>query len=88
MGKVGIAIRVSLDGPDVDTTHVINEIRKHVHVEDSRVEPLAFGLKQIRLVATADDKKGIGTDTDKIEAVIRTVKGVSDVEIESVTLVS
>ena len=88
MGKVGISIRVSLDGPDVDTTHVINEIRKKVHVEDSRVEPLAFGLKQIRLVATADDKSGKGTDTDKIEAVIRSVKGVSEVEIESVSLVS
>ena len=88
MGKVGISIRVSLDGPDVDTTHVVNEIRKKVHVEDAKVEPLAFGLKQIRLAVTADDKSGQGTDTDKIEAAIRAVKGVSDVEIESVSLVS
>jgi len=88
MGKVGISIRVSLDGPDVDTTHVINEIRKKVRVEDARVEPLAFGLKQIRLAVTADDKSGTGTDTDKIEASIRAVKGVSEVEIESVSLVS
>jgi translation elongation factor aEF-1 beta len=88
MGKVGISIRVSLDGPDVETTHVLNEIRKKVHVEDAKIEPLAFGLKLIRLVATADDKSGKGTDTDKIEAAIKAIKGVSDVEIESVTLVS
>jgi translation elongation factor aEF-1 beta len=88
MGKVAISIRVSLEGPEVDAEKVVVEMRKHVHIEDAKVEPLAFGLKQIRAVATADDKKGVGTDTDKMEVTIRAIKGVSDVEIESVTLVS
>jgi translation elongation factor aEF-1 beta len=83
-----MSIRFGLEGPEVDAEKVLSEIRKKVRVDDSRIEPLAFGLKQIRLVVTADDKSGKGTDTDKIEAAIRSVHGVSDVEVESVTLVS
>ena len=86
MGMAAIALRVSLTGPEVDAEKVKEEISKKLPVKDSKIEPLAFGLKQIRLMITADDKSGVGTDTDKITAEVKKIAGVGDVEVESVTL--
>lgn len=86
MGMVAIALRVSLADPETDAEKVKEEIGKKITIKDAKIEPLAFGLKQIRLMVTVDEKSGMGTDTDKLVAEIKSIDGVGDVEVESVTL--
>lgn len=46
-------------------------------------EPLAFGMKAIRVVFVVQDSEGSTALEDKI----RTVKGVSEVQVESMSLI-
>lgn len=84
MGLVAIELRVMPSSPDVDLNKVRDSIAKLVKVQDSRVEPVAFGLKSLVLVITTDDKGG---GTDALEGKIRKLPGVGEVEVVNVTLV-
>lgn len=82
LGKVAISLKIMPESPEIDLEKVKNEISKTVEIKDSRLEPIAFGLKSLKLLVVAAD---IGTEA--IEAKIRKVPGVADVTVESVTLI-
>ncbi len=84
MGLVAIELKVMPSSTDVDLDAVRDRIGKLVKVQDSKVEPLAFGLKALIIVITAEDKGG---GTERLENEIRKVPGVGDVEVVNVTLV-
>ena len=51
-------------------------------IQDSKIEPIAFGLKALKILVIVPDKQ-----SNNIEDQIREIKGISEVETESVTLV-
>jgi elongation factor 1-beta len=68
--------------PDVDLEKIKAEISKRIKIQDSKIEPIAFGLKSLKILVIVPDK-----ETGDIENKIKEVRGVSDVETESITLV-
>ena len=85
MGQVAIALNIIPSSPEVNLETVKMEISKKMKVQDAKIEPIGFGISRLRVLIIAPDS-GSG-DTDKIENEIRTVKGVENVEVESVTLI-
>jgi len=82
MGNVAVALKIMPESPETDLEKVKEEISKKMKIQDSKIEPIAFGLKSLKILIIMPDK-----ETGDIEGKIKGVKGVSDVEIESVTLV-
>ena len=82
MGKVAVSIRIMPETPEVDLESVKNEIAKKVQLNDAKIEPLAFGLKALKILVVVPD-----SSFDGLENEIRSVKGVSEVEVESSTLI-
>ncbi len=85
MGQVAIALNITPSSPEVNLENVKEEISKKMKVQDSKIEPIGFGISRLRLLIIAPDSAE--SDTDKIENEIRKVNGVENVEVESVTLI-
>ncbi len=83
MGNVAISIRIMPEDPSVDLDKIRNEISKKMKIQDSKIEPIAFGLKALKILIITPDKGG----TEEIENEIKKIEGVADVVVESVTLV-
>ena len=81
MGMVAISLKVMPASLDVNLETVKAKIAKTVEVKDAKLEPIAFGLKALRLLVVAKD---VGTEV--IEQKIRAIDGVADVVVESATL--
>jgi len=88
MGQVFMKLRVMPSGVDVDLESLLEKIKginlEDVEIRDSKVQPIAFGLKALLLVVVMPDKEGIG---DKFVEEIQKIENVESVEIESMELV-
>jgi elongation factor 1-beta len=82
MGKVAVSLKIMPESPDVDLEAVKNEIAKKIQLNDAKIEPLAFGLNMLKILVVVPD-----SSMDNLENEIKSVKGVSEVEIESSTLI-
>lgn len=82
MGKVAISLKIMPETPETDLEKLKAEIAKKVEIKDSKLVPLAFGLKALIVLVIAGD---VGTEA--VESKIRGVPGVADVTVESVTLI-
>ena len=82
MGDVAISLKIMPESPDTDLEKVKEEISKKIEIKDSKIEPLAFGLKALKILIIVSDK-GSGN----IENEIKSINGVSEVEVESSTLI-
>jgi elongation factor 1-beta len=82
MGMVALELKIMPETPDVDLEKIKAEISKRIKIQDSKIEPIAFGLKSLKILVIVPDK-----ETGDIENKIKEVRGVSDVETESITLV-
>ena len=82
MGMVALELKIMPESPEVDLEKIKAEISKEIKIQDSKIEPIAFGLKSLKILVVVPDK-----ETGDIEGKIREIKGVSEVETESVTLV-
>ncbi len=83
MGKTAVLFRLLPKDVSCDVEQIAKEARQVESVKDVRIEPIAFGLKAIKvLVVVADPKEAEG-----IEERLREIEGVGEVEIESTTLV-
>ncbi len=87
MGSVMMKIRVMPSDVDVDLNQVLEKIKniqlEGVEIRDSAIQPIAFGLKAIVLMAVMPDTEGIG---DKYVEEIGKIEGVESVEIEDMEL--
>ena len=83
MGKVAMSIKVMPTSVEVDIEKIGKEIKKHLEVKDLKIEPIAFGLKALKVLVLLDDAEG----SEKVEKILSSIKGVGEIEIESVTLV-
>ena len=82
MGSVAVSFKIMPDSPDTNLEEVRKEISKKIEVKDSKIEPLAFGLNTLKILIVVPDK-----ELEGIENKIKSVKGVSEVEVESSTLI-
>ena len=82
MGNVAVELKVMPMSPEVDLEKIKEEISKKMKLQDSKIEPLAFGLKQLKILVVIPDG-----ETGDLEGKIKAIEGVSQVETGSVTLV-
>ena len=84
MGRVATIFKLLPKSADVDIDKVIVDIKSKVDVEDIKIEPIAFGLKAVKVMVVAEDAEG---GTDDVERLLSEVDGVSEVTEESSTLI-
>jgi elongation factor 1-beta len=82
MGNVAVAIKIMPESPETDIEKIKSDISNKIKLQDSKIEPIAFGLKALKILVIVPDK-----ETGELENKLRSIKGVSDVETESATLV-
>jgi len=82
MGNVAVTLRIMPESVETDIEKIRNEISKKVDIKDSKVEPIAFGLKILKILLIMPDK-----GVDKLKEDLKTIDGISEVEIESTTLI-
>jgi len=82
MGDVAISLKIMPESPDTDLEKIKEEISKKIEIKDSKIEPIAFGLKALKILIIVSDK-----ESENIENEIKSVNGVSEVEVESSTLI-
>jgi elongation factor 1-beta len=82
MGKVAVSLKIMPESPDVDLEAVKDEIAKKIQLNDAKIEPLAFGLNMLKILVVVPD-----SSMENLENEIKSVKGISEVEIESSTLI-
>jgi len=82
MGNVAISLKIMPESTDTNMEKIKEEISKKMRIQDSKIEPIAFGLKALKILVIVPDK-----ETGDIESKIKGIEGVSEVETESVTLV-
>ena len=81
MGNVAVTFKIMPESPDTDLEKIKKDISKKIEIKDSKIEPVAFGLKSLRVLVVVPDKS-----IENIENEIRSVEGISEVEVESSTL--
>jgi len=82
MGNVAVSIKIMPESPDTDLEKIKKDISKKIQIKDSKIEPLAFGLKALRILVVVPDKS-----IENLENDIKSVEGISEIEIESSTLI-
>ncbi|MHA1583569.1 MAG: elongation factor 1-beta [Candidatus Baldrarchaeia archaeon] len=86
MGKVLTVIKILPESVEVDLKQLLEDIKKNLpenaEFKDSKEEPIAFGLKALRIAVVVPDAEG---GTDILEEIIKNVKGVGQVEVEHAT---
>ncbi|MGC9112144.1 elongation factor 1-beta [Acidilobus sp.] len=90
MARVAVLVTVTPSSVDVNLGDLLNRIKGSLpqgyEVLNSGEEPIAFGLRALKLViAMPEDVEG-GTET--LEDVLRSVPDVEDVQVEAVTRMS
>ncbi|MFH1174310.1 MAG: elongation factor 1-beta [archaeon] len=87
MAKVIITLKIMPASPDTDLDKLEHEVKKHIEhfagEGDMKVEinPIAFGLKELRILFVADESKG---GTDSLEEEIGKLEDVNSVEVVDV----
>jgi elongation factor 1-beta len=86
MARVVMTIKIMPDGIDTDLDDLLKQIKNAIpqgtDVGAVETQPVAFGLKAIRMNLTRDESMG---GTDDIEEAISAIEGVSQVEVERVS---
>jgi elongation factor 1-beta len=81
MGMVAAEFKIMPDSTEVDLEEMKTEISKIMKVQDSKIEPIAFGLKSLKILIVVPDK-----EMGDVEGKLRKIKGVSEVEAGDATL--
>ncbi len=71
------------ESPDVDLTKLEKQISEKVaeyggEVGKTETEPVAFGLKALKVIFVSDESKG---STDELEENIKKIEGINSVEV-------
>ena len=85
MGKVAVSFRIMPEGVETDIDRLQGAVRKSLggRLKKLEVEPVAFGLKAIEVIAVLDDASG---EMEKVESSLAALPGVGGVETTEVTL--
>ncbi|ADB58014.1 elongation factor 1-beta [Archaeoglobus profundus] len=87
MGKVYMKLRVMPEDVDIDLEKIYEKIKEvapeNVEIKDYKIQPIAFGLKALLIVAVMPDEGEIG---DQLVERIQNIDGVESVEVEATEL--
>ncbi len=83
MADVVITLKIMPESPDSDLGRIEQEATQLIadfggEVGKKEIEPIAFGLKALKLIFVADEKKG---GTDALEQKVSEIDEVASVEI-------
>lgn len=87
MARIIVTFKIMPESPEVDMDalrdQVIDVIKQNVGETETKVEiePIAFGLKALKIMYVADESKG---SPDLLEKEIGDIEGVNSVEISDV----
>ncbi len=86
MASVIITLKIMPESPETDLESLREKAKECIAREGGEVgkeefEPVAFGLKAIKLIFVRDEAKG---GTDKLEEEIALISGVNSVEVADV----
>ncbi len=88
MGNVYMKLKVMPEDVDVDLEKIYEKIKEvapeKVEIKDYKIEPIAFGLKALLVMAVMPDEGGIG---DELIEKIQSIEGVESVEVVATELV-
>ena len=86
MARVVMTLRIMPDDVEIDLDDLLEKIKKVIpegtDLGATETQPVAFGLKALRMNLARDESMG---GTDDIEEAISAVAGVSQVEVERVS---
>jgi elongation factor 1-beta len=86
MARVVMTMKIMPDGIEIDLDDLLERIKKVIpegtDVGAVEMQPVAFGLKAIRMNLVRDESLG---GTDDIETAISAVEDVAQVEVEMVS---
>lgn len=86
MARVVMTLRIMPDAVEVDLDDLLERIKTAIpegtDLGATETQPVAFGLKALRMNLSRDESMG---GTDDIETAIGAVEGVSQVEVERVS---
>ena len=82
MGKVAVKLRIMPESTEADLEKIKKEVAEKFEVKDISIEPVAFGLKAIKVLIVVEDSEKAGD----VESEIGSIEGVGSVEVESLTL--
>jgi len=86
MARVVMTIKIMPDGLETDLDDLLKRIKSAIpqgtDVGAVETQPVAFGLKAIRMNLAREESMG---GTDDIEEAISAIEGVSQVEVERVS---
>lgn len=78
MGKVVALVRIMPESVDVDMKKLEADLKRKVPaIQDVGVEPIAFGLKALKIAVIVEDSEG---GTEAVEKALSEVPGVSQAE--------
>ncbi|MGC9071525.1 MAG: elongation factor 1-beta [Acidilobus sp.] len=90
MARVAVLMTVIPSSIDVNLPDLVKEIERSLPSDfkllSSAEEPLAFGIKALKLVVSMPEDYEGGTDS--LEEAVRSVPGVEEVQVEAVTRLS
>lgn len=87
MANVIVTLNIMPESPDIDLDKISENSLKHIKEfagdRDTKIElePIAFGIKALKILFVMDEKKG---STEDLEESIRSIKGVQSVEVTDV----
>ena len=78
MGKVVALVRIMPESVDVDMERLEADLKKKLpSIQDVGVEPIAYGLKALKVAVIVNDEEG---GTEAVEKALAEVPGVSQAE--------
>lgn len=86
MAQVVVTLKIMPESPEVDLTKLEEKIKEKIEVFGGDVgkveqEPIAFGLKALKLIFVMDESIG---STETLEEDVKKLKGIQSVEVTDV----
>ena len=84
--KVLLSIKVMPEGVESNLEEIKEKIKQleNLEVKDIQEEPVAFGIKALKVVIMVEDKEKVA---DEIQEKINKISGVESADVESITLI-
>lgn len=90
VAKVLVGLKILPEDVEVDLKRLVNEVSKKLpegyNLHHYQEEPIAFGLKALKLYISMPEETEGGTE--RLEEIVKNVEGVSQVEVDMVTRIS
>ena len=87
MAKVVVVAKIYPENVNENLEGLVDKIKEklpsEIKVNDYKIEPLAFGIKVLRIQFLMPEEYEGGTT--KLEEILGNIKGISEIEIEMVT---